>query len=471
VALKAALVNNPPRDEEGRLYREIGRSKPAPQGICVVNSAGKVLDWVLMFDDDKNVLVFFDHVLKRFAKYPDAKRSVPAERYMKFPSAKLKDVEDSRQVLPAVERHPEGKRCPAQVPLREGTIVARLFGRALDQDGEPVADTVRQEHYVEDRFDVPVEAQEKLAQAFANAGTNRFRMPDEFTRHLVTHAFLGQIDVNPLGSPAGGSGQIKRCELWGQKVAAAGNGRTQIRVEGRSEVAGAQDDSRLGPRSDGRLWEHEVKLTWQGLIEMRGRRANLLLLLASGSEKLKWGNQTWDLKGEGDVAPLPAAHAIDLARGVRYGIIGEPIPQDQAAAEAEVPARAAEPAVQIPDEARKQLVEALGGPFIVFRDKVQEELKVSDEQKQKLLEKFSDYVQDTMRVFEKIKDLKPKEREKEMEEHRRKSDKKLSAFLKDVLEPKQRERLLQLQLQQAGAFALLGEHEAFTKLKITDERT
>ena len=68
VALKAGLVNNPPNDEEGRLYREIGRSRPAPQGICVVNSAGKVLDWALMFDDDKSVLAFLDHSARRFAR-------------------------------------------------------------------------------------------------------------------------------------------------------------------------------------------------------------------------------------------------------------------------------------------------------------------------------------------------------------------------------------------------------------------
>ncbi|PWT88431.1 MAG: hypothetical protein C5B56_08765, partial [Proteobacteria bacterium] len=36
---------------------------------------------------------------------------------------------------------------------------------------------------------------------------------------------------------------------------------------------------------------------------------------------------------------------------------------------------------QVPDEARKQLVDVLGGPFLVFRDKVQEELMLSDEQK------------------------------------------------------------------------------------------
>ena len=66
VALKAAHVNNPPPGPEGLLYREIGRSRPAPQGICIANSAGKVLDWVLMFDDDKQVLKFLDHALERY---------------------------------------------------------------------------------------------------------------------------------------------------------------------------------------------------------------------------------------------------------------------------------------------------------------------------------------------------------------------------------------------------------------------
>src|SRR5262249_33065222 len=45
------------------------------------------------------------------------------------------------------------------------------------------------------------------------------------------------------------------------------------------------------------------------------------------------------------------------------------------------------------------------GPFIVFRDKVQEELKLADGQKQKLSEKLLDHVQETMKVFDRIKDL------------------------------------------------------------------
>ena len=159
VALKAGLVDHPPDDAEGRLYREIRRSRIEPQGICVVNSAGKVLDWTFWFDDDKSVLAFLDHSLRRYAQFPDARKPVPAERYRKFPSDKLADVEDSGKVLPLVDRHPQGECCPAKPRLQQGTIVARVLGRALDQDGKPLADTLRQEHYVEDRFHLSVAMQ------------------------------------------------------------------------------------------------------------------------------------------------------------------------------------------------------------------------------------------------------------------------------------------------------------------------
>lgn len=127
-------------------------------------------------------------------------------------------------------------------------------------------------------------------------------------------------------------------------------------------------------------------------------------------------------------------------------------------------------AIQVPDEAKKQLIEALGGPFVVFHDRVQEELKVSDAQTEKLQFKLVEFLQETMRHFEKMAELKPEEREKEMQQYRRKADEKLSAFLNDALDAKQRERLFQVQLQQAGAFALLGQHELFLPLKITKEQ-
>ncbi|HKB39218.1 MAG TPA: hypothetical protein VKD72_22460 [Gemmataceae bacterium] len=454
VALKAGLVNNPPGGPEGQLYREIGRSKPAPQGICVVNSAGKVLDWVLMFDDDRSIPAFLDHCLKRFAKYPDARQRVAAERYMKFPSDKLADVEDSGKAILIVERHPPGKRCPATPPLPQGTVVARVFGRALGKDGKPVADTRRQEHYVEDRFPVSVDAQEALAKAAAS-GTKRFRVADDLARLLVSHAYLGQLDVNPVGPP-GGKGQLKRCEFWAQKV--EGDGPLRVRIEGKSEAAGA---SRDGEGGDGRLWQHEVKLAWEGLIELRASRVRRLLLVARGSEKLRWGNQFNDWKGESDAAHLPGGHPIDLACSVRYGILGEPILADEAGPADEPP--------EVPEEARRQLTEALGMPFLVFREKVQEELGLSDNQKGKMARHLQGTVQETMQFFQKLERLKPEEREKELHAYRRKAHEKLSAFLKDTLKQGQLDRLRQLELQQDGTFAL-GRPDVGAALKLTDEQ-
>lgn len=334
VALKAGLVNNPPNDVEGRLYREIARSMPAPQGIGVVNSAGKVLDWVMSFDDDKSVLAFLDHARKRYAQFPDARKPVPAERFRRFPSQKEEDMEDTGEALRIIDHHPEGESCPGKPPLPLGTVDARLFGRALDKDGKPFADTVAQEHYVEDRFHVAVSMQERLTKALAAAGTQRFRIGDDLARLLVGHAYLGQLDVNPTPGVPGGEGNLKECEFWGRKVETGPYGSkdakrpVRIRIEGTSEAAGAS--SPVGEGGDSRLWQHEVRLVWEGLIEVREGRVTRLLLLAHGSEKLKWGNKNLRLPGKADVANLRAGHAIDLACAVRYGIIGEPISASEA---------------------------------------------------------------------------------------------------------------------------------------------
>ncbi|HEY2252242.1 MAG TPA: hypothetical protein VGH74_14310, partial [Planctomycetaceae bacterium] len=321
MALKAGLVNNPPDNDEGRFYAEIARSRPAPQGICVANSAGKALSWALMFDDDNSVVAFLEHASQRFATHPDAKQPVVAERFMKYPSMPLPDVADTGRVLPRVARHAHVTHCPGTPPVPRGTAVARLFGRALDAKGKPLSSTLRQEHYVEDRFDIPVAMQEELARSVAAAGTKRFRIADDLARLLVSHAFLGQLDVNPTGPP-GGTGIVPRCEFWGQPAAVAGSKLSQIRIEGRSEAAGATGQ---GDAGDGRTWQHDVKLTWEGLIELNERRITGLALLANGSEKLKWRTADRALAQDADVAHLPAGHPIDLACGVRYGIIAEPV--------------------------------------------------------------------------------------------------------------------------------------------------
>ncbi|HUY32892.1 MAG TPA: hypothetical protein VMV69_08935 [Pirellulales bacterium] len=530
VALKAGLVNNPPDDEEGLLYREIERSKLLPQGICVVNSAGKVLDWTLMFDDDQSVLAFFDHAKERFAKYPDAKKPVAAEVYQKFPSQKRKDVEESGNVLPVLDRHPEGKHCPAESPLREGTVAVRLFGRALDKDGKPVADTVRQEDYIEDRFNIAVETQEKLAKALADAGANRVTLPLELTRQWLKLAHMGVLDVQPLDNPGPGKGELKKCDFGATKVG-TGKGAALWRVEGESEVF---IDERMANGGPGDM--HEVKLKWHGFIEMDGNRMTRLVLSAGGMEKLKF--QSARGKDENLVAFLPGGHRIDMECGVRYGMIGEPVPikkakdgkeprnpEEASCYEERMPAKihkiqkelpawvqktgdkekatalmqklkehldaknlgeaekiadsilamiggSAQAAIEdIPEEARREIARNLHGPFMVFRDAVREELKLTDEQKEKLEEHLRERLPDIMQFFQSLEGLNGEEREKKLQAFRQTAQEKLAAVLKDTLKENQHKRLRQLELQQEGAFALWhGDVEIGKDLKVTDEQ-
>jgi hypothetical protein len=477
LALRAVSVNGADalKDEEEKwLYQRINRAKLAPQGLCVLDAKGQVLTWVQTFDDDRSVLDFLDLSRKRFQEKVSANESIVTERYLKFPSAKVPDHQD-KTPLPTVlaEGHPVGKRCPApdgKGKVQPGALVARLVGRALDRQGKPLADTVRQEHYVEDQFSVTPEMQKALTKTLAKAGTEPLRLPEDFSKLCATHAHLGHIDVRPclcmIKNQAENKGEWKRCAFWARKSQAAEE-TTLWRLEGQSEVV-----SQVAVNGKG---VHDVKLAWEGFIEAKGQRVTKLMLRARGKERLQFVSDDHPLKRlkADEVAFLPAGRPIDLNCGVRYGILGEPAAGVEA--EEPVPAKATGPTngagfgQEFPDEMRQQLVQALGGGvFIVFRAKVMEELNLSDEQEQKVLEQFPDYVQATMQVFEKIQDAKPEEREIQMQAHRKKSEEKLTSLLKDVLQEKQRARLFQLQLQQAGVFALLGENEAFKPLRITD---
>jgi len=314
VALKAALVNRPPEGEEGRLYREIARSRIAPQGICVANSAGKVLSWALTFDDQKSILDFLNHTRKRFRETGDGTREVAAERYMKFPSRRLDDRADDGEILPVTDGHPAGMSCPATPPLPSGTLVARVIGRAIEPDGKPVAETVSQDRYVEDRLTVSVQLQQSIARALKDTGGRRVRLPDEFARLCTTHAYLGMLDVQPLSNPAGKKGDLRQCGFWAERLA-GGPESTLWRIEGRSDVF----TDKMANAGPGDL--HEVRLTWDGFMEMDGSRMTRLLLSAQGTERLKFGSARGP--SQNAAASLPAGRRIDLECAVRYGVIGE----------------------------------------------------------------------------------------------------------------------------------------------------
>ena len=121
-----------------------------------------------------------------------------------------------------------------------------------------------------------------------------------------------------------------------------------------------------------------------------------------------------------------------------------------------------------PDEQRKEVVEALGAPFIVFREKVLDELKVSDEQREKLMQRVMEQIMETGPFLDSLREA-GEERDKKLNEHRKNAQEKLAKHLKELLEPGQLNRLRQVTLQQEGSFAL-GQEDVRKELKITQEQ-
>jgi hypothetical protein len=119
-------------------------------------------------------------------------------------------------------------------------------------------------------------------------------------------------------------------------------------------------------------------------------------------------------------------------------------------------------AQDIPEEARKQMRHNIDSSFVVFRDKVQEELKLTQVQKEKL----EAALPEPMQFLQKIQGLTPEERKKELKAYRPEAREKLAAVLKETLNEGQRTRLRQIVLQREG----LRNGEIWKELQVTDEQ-
>ena len=274
--------------------------------MSVVNAGGQALAWAMNHNrEDKDILSFLDHGLELFRKDPDGKKPITTERYVHYPKKRLEDYKTEAASLPIPRGHPDKGGCPSWTQHPKGTVVARVVGRALSKDGKPVAETVGQGNYIEDKFHITVRTQENLAKALGDARTDRVTLPLEVTREWVKHAFMGVLDVRPLDNQGRDKGDLKKCDFGAQKVG-TGKGPTLWRVEGESEV---YIDDKMRNWRPGDM--HEVKLKWHGFIEIDENRMTRLVLSADGSEKLKF------------------ARLFDMACQVRFGIIGEPVTPDE----------------------------------------------------------------------------------------------------------------------------------------------
>lgn len=324
VSVGAAHMQRPARGTEQQLLHAIGRSGPAPQGIAVLNADGQVLDWVLTFRDDPAVLEFLDYAKKQFQEHPDRSRPFQTERYQQFPGHRRDDMAAHDFVVAegATHHHPND-RCPAGTLYPPGTIIAKVTGRRVNADGTLIADTVNQETYAQDRFIIDPGLQEGLADAVAQAGGQRVRVPDNLTRLWAGYAYLGMLDVRPVNNPAGAKTERSEIEFWAESDPGKPG---WVRLSGKSDVV-------VVNQGDGPARMHfanSIKLDWTGYVRMDGRRIVSLLLSADGAESLRWG--TGDPQSERrppEVASLPGGRPINWSGQVRFGIIGEPAKQEQ----------------------------------------------------------------------------------------------------------------------------------------------
>lgn len=110
-----------------------------------------------------------------------------------------------------------------------------------------------------------------------------------------------------------------------------------------------------------------------------------------------------------------------------------------------------------------------GGAALLSNKGVQEELKATDEQ----AEKLNAFARETMErqrgEFQKLRDLSDDERREKMQELIQTRDAELQKGLSSILKPEQVKRFRQIELQQAGSNALMMPRVQ-DALKLTDEQ-
>lgn len=308
LAIRAAELNNPGPDDEGRLVNLIARSKVLPQGICILNSSGQALEWVVNFEKEKSVLAFLDQAMKHFRENASGKQANETERYMNYPSQRLSNFHEDAVSEAALSQI---LRAHKATPLAKH-IVVRVIGRAFDAKGKPLTDTLKQEHYIEHKFLIEPEIERAFLKSAAG-NAHRFALPSKLSELLVQHAYLGQLDLQPSQSKSAPDQQ----KLWAERMS---NG--QLRVEGDTYA----EASSPGRALDKAAFANEVKLHWQGLIEFDQLHISKLLFWSSGTERAHWsapGCADDSCSVDRALNMLPGGHKYIFTGNVAFGFEGK----------------------------------------------------------------------------------------------------------------------------------------------------
>ncbi|MEM7476288.1 MAG: hypothetical protein AAF483_14940 [Planctomycetota bacterium] len=319
IALKAALVDRPPSGIEGQIYQRLRDSRPAPQGICSMDSQGRVIAWSLGFDQEDDIGNFLAHIQKKFDERRSAEDefALKAERFQVFPTQPLPAHPCDSTLFEIPSSHPDSEKCPSEYAEPGGTLVGRVVGRRADEDGVLTDEIKLQENYMEARVTLAPAIQKLFINVARGSGDNEFEMEPDVARAIIGRAFLGQLDVDPFGNPKGFM-QEEELQLRSQLISTNQDGSLLFRIRGTTHVRGQQWPNLQ--RSNQLAWSHRVSLRWTGYFTVQGDQITSVELIGKGSERLLWTNPQVVAKSYSQTKHLMAGHLIDFDSPVCYGL-------------------------------------------------------------------------------------------------------------------------------------------------------
>jgi hypothetical protein len=285
---------------------------------------------------------------------------------------------------------------------------------------------------------------------------------DDIYEELDKHKQVGWASSEgtnlQLGSGAGQSGMTM--ETYLAKMFNHGGTLVNIFSWGIGGEANKNMSFRVVTEGEEALQAYRKFLRGDPLMEAKTEAVTLLERLPPKIHKIQKELPAWIQK------PGHQEKAAALMQKLQEQLKGKNFEEAEKTADAilEMVGVSAQPAAQdIPEETRGKLVHDLGSSFLVFRDKIQEELKLTREQKEKLDRHLREMLPDAMQVLQKIKGMQPGERET----YHQKTHAEMAAVLKETLNEVQRTRLRQLELQREGLF---GGADIWQDLQVTDEQ-
>jgi hypothetical protein len=288
---------------------------------------------------------------------------------------------------------------------------------------------------------------------------------DDIYEEMAKHKQLGWASCEgtnlQLGSGPGQSGMTM--ETYLAKMFNHGANLVNIFSWGIGGEANKNMDFRVVTEGEEALKAYRKFLKGEALIEAKTETLTLLERLPPKIHKIQKELPAWVQKnGNKDVAAL--MQELDKQMKAKNF---EEVEKTADAILKLMGLNAPVPEQDVPEEVRRQLTHNLGSAFLVFRVKVQEELKLTEEQKEKLEQHLKALLPDAMQFLQNINGLKPGEREKDLAAFRPKAKRKMASVEKEILTEAQLVRLRQLELQREGLF---GDGEVWKELEVSDEQ-